>query len=84
MLYSLPINTLALINDEKDNIYLAKIKNINNAELDKSTENYKSFIGKENTRLRNSILKSYDVFLNGKYNININQVALNNVKNLFQ
>ena len=26
----------------------------------------------------------YDIFLNNKYKMNINQVALNNVKNLFQ
>ena len=27
MLYSLPINTITLINDEEDKIYLAKVKN---------------------------------------------------------
>ena len=84
MLYSLPINAFTLINDEKDKIYLAKIKNYNDVELDMNTKNYKSFVNKENTRIRNSILKSYDFFLNDKYNVNINQIAINNVKNLFQ
>ena len=32
----------------------------------------------------NNILQSYDLFLNDKYSVNINQTAINNIKNLFQ
>ena len=84
LLYSLPIDSFVLINDEKDKIYLAKIKKYNDIKINKDTKDYKSFISKENTRIRNSILKSYDFLLNDKYNVSVNQVALNNVKNLFQ
>ena len=84
MLYSLPINTITLINDEEDKIYLAKIKNFKDVNLNKNSENYKSFIKKENTRMRNSILQSYDLLLNAKYKVNTNQIAIDNVKNLFQ
>lgn len=84
MLYSLPINTITLINDEEDKIYLAKIKNFKDVNLNKDSEDYKLFIKKENTRMRNSILQSYDLLLNAKYNIITNQVAIDNVKNLFQ
>ena len=84
ILYSLPIKTFTLISDEKDKIYLAQIKNFIDVNLDKNTENYKLFINKENTRIRSSILKSYDLLLNEKYDVNINQVALSNFKNLFQ
>ena len=84
LLYSLPIDSFVLINDEKDKIYLAKIKKYNDIKINKDTKDYKSFISKENTRIRNSILKSYDFLLNDKYNVNVNQIALNNVKNLFQ
>ena len=84
LLYSLPIDSFTLINDENDKIYLVKIKNYNDVNINKETKDYKSFINKENTRIRNSILKSYDFLLNDKYNVNINQIALNNVKNLFQ
>ena len=83
MLYSLPTDTFTLINDEKDKIYLAKIKNFSDLDVDKNSENYKSFINKENTRIRNNILKSYDLLLNEKYSVNINQIAIDNVKNLF-
>ena len=84
LLYSLPIDTFTLINDENEKIYLAKIKSYNDVNINKDSDDYKSFISKENTRIRNSILKSYDFLLNDKYNVNINQTALNNVKNLFQ
>ena len=84
VLYSLPVNTFTLINDENENIYLAKIKKYIPAKIDVNTDNYKSIVSKENSKMRNSILKSYDFFLNDKYDVNVNQLAINNVKNLFQ
>ena len=69
---------------EKDKIYLAQVKNYSDVDVDKKSENYKSFINKENTRIRNTILKSYDFFLNDKYNVDINKIAINNVENYFR
>ena len=62
MLYSLPINTFTLIDDKKNKVYLTKISKYKDRKLDKNTENYESFVGKENTRMKNSILKSYDFY----------------------
>ena len=84
VLYSLPIKKFTLISDEKDKIYLAKIISYNDVAIDMDSENYKAFINKENSRIKTSILQSYDFFLNDKYNVNINQLAINNIKNLFQ
>jgi peptidyl-prolyl cis-trans isomerase D len=84
MLYSLPLKSITLINDENDNIYLAKIDSYDNADLQSSSEDYDQYSSKENTRIKNGILKTYDLFLNQKYNVDINQAAINNVKNLFQ
>jgi peptidyl-prolyl cis-trans isomerase D len=84
MLYSLPLKSITLINDENDNIYLAKINSYDNADLQSSSEDYDQYSNKENTRIKNGILKTYDLFLNQKYNVDINQAAINNVKNLFQ
>ena len=84
MLYSLPLKSITLINDENDNIYLAKINSYDNANLQISSEDYDQYSSKENTRIKNGILKTYDLFLNQKYNVDINQAAINNVKNLFQ
>ena len=84
MLYSLPINTFTLISDEDNKIYLTQIKSYKNTELKKDSDEFMSYISKELTNNRNTILKSYDIFLNNKYKIDINQKAINNVKNLFQ
>jgi peptidyl-prolyl cis-trans isomerase D len=84
MLYSLPLKSITLINDENDNIYLAKINSYDNAEVQISSEDYDQYSSKENTRIKNGILKTYDLFLNQKYNVDINQASINNIKNLFQ
>ena len=84
MLYSLASNSFTLINDESDNIYLAKIKDYDEMTNQIKPEDFEKFLGKENTKIRNNILKSYDLFLNKKYNVDINQMAINNIKNSFQ
>ncbi len=83
MLYSLPINTFTLINDDDNNIYLVKLKNYVEIDFDNDQEKLKQYIAKEKTNIRKKILKSYDVFINKKYKIDINQNAINKVKNLF-
>ena len=83
LLYSLPLNSFTLINDDKSKIYLAKIKKrLNQTEV---TEiKLEEYTASQNTNIKNSILKSYDIFLNDKYNVDINKVAINNVENYFK
>ncbi len=84
MLYSIPLNSFTLINDEDNTIYLAKIKSYDDIQFQTNTEDYDKYFKKENSNIRNNILKSYDLLLNKKYNVNINQLAVNNIKNIFQ
>ena len=84
LLYSLPINSFTLINDEENNIYLAMIKNFRNENIDTSNENFNEFINKQNSNNKKSILKSYDMLLSDKYNITLNQKTIERVKNYFQ
>src|SRR5210317_2077750 len=84
MLYSLPLKSITLINDENKNIYLAKINNYDEQNAEMNSEDFEKLLNKENMEIRNNILKSYDLLINQKYNVDINQVAINNVKNLFQ
>ena len=84
MLYSLPLDSITLINDDNKNIYLAKINNYDELNTEMNTEDFEKLLNKENMEIRNNILKSYDLLINQKYNVDINQVAINNVKNLFQ
>jgi peptidyl-prolyl cis-trans isomerase D len=84
LLYSLPLNSFTLINDEKNNIYLAKIKKILYQNIGSNKEKLKEYISKQNSNTKNSILRSYDLFLNEKYNVVLNQKTIERVKNFFK
>ena len=45
---------------------------------------FKEYAEKQNTNTRNNILKSYDLLLNDKYNVVLNQNTIERVKNFFQ
>ena len=84
LLYSLPLNSFTLINDEKNNIYLVKVKNIINQSINSDNDQFKEYLDKENANAKKNILKSYDLFLNEKYNVVLNQKTIERVKNFFQ
>ena len=84
LLYSLPLNSFTLINDEKNNIYLTKIISFQNKEIDKNHIEFKEYEVKQNSNNKKSILKSYDILLNEKYNITLNQKTIARVENYFQ
>ena len=82
LLYSLPEKSFTLINDEQNNIYLAKIKKF---EIVGFTEdNYNNNLGKQNSNTKQSILRSYDILLNDKYDVTLNQKTIQRVKNFYQ
>ena len=83
LLYSLPANSFTLINDEMSNIYLAKIKNFQNETM-KNDDKMNEYISKQNSNLRNNMLKSYDLFLNNRYDVTLNQKIIERVKNFYQ
>ena len=82
ILYSLPINSFTLINDEQNNIYIARVKKFQN--VSKNNEKFKEYTNKQNSNIKNTMLKSYDLFLNDKYSVSLNQKTIERVKNFFQ
>ena len=84
ILYSIPINSFTLINDEKNNIYLAKIKKIENQSINDDQKILNEYTNKHNSNSKNEILKSYDLYLNNKYKVTLNQKTIDRVKNFFQ
>ena len=84
ILYSLPLDSFTLISDEEKNIYLIKIKNSSQNNFNKNDENYVKFVNKMNTDKRTTILKSYDLLLNNKYKVQLNQKTIDRVKNYFK
>ena len=84
ILYSLPVNSFTLINDEKNNIYLAKIKKFENKIVENDNDKLNEYVEKQKTNQKNSLLKSYDLLLNEKYNVTLNQKTIERVKNYFK
>ena len=84
LLYSLPEDTLTLINDENNNIYLARIKEFQNVKINNNYDQFDQYSQKEKINSKSTLLKSYDLFLNNKYDVIINQKTMDRVKNFFR
>jgi len=84
MLYSLPQNSFALVNNINNQIFLVKIKDVNKNTINKQGEEYKGFVNSQNTNNRKSILQSYDTLLNNKYQVQLNQKTIDRIKNYFK
>jgi peptidyl-prolyl cis-trans isomerase D len=84
MLYSLPINSYTLVSDKNDKIYLVKLISSKRNTFSETDENYLSYVNKENTNTRKSIIQSYDQLLNSKYQVQLNQKTIDRVKNYFK
>jgi peptidyl-prolyl cis-trans isomerase D len=84
MLYSLPINSYTLVSDEDDKIYLVKLVSSKKNTFSENDENYLSYVSRENTNTRKSIIQSYDQLLNSKYQVQLNQKTIDRVKNYFK
>ena len=84
MLYTLPINSFTLVNDKENKIYLVKLVDTKKNTFNESDENYLNFVKTQNTNTRKSILQSYDLLLNTKYQVQLNQKTIDRVKNYFK
>ncbi len=84
IIYSLPLNSFTLINDEKNNVFLAKIKKIEIVNFKNDNVKFKDYKILQDSNIKNNMLKSYDLYLNSKYNVVLNQKTIERVKNFFQ
>ena len=84
ILYSLPINSFTLITDDQKNIFVAKTVSYKEENILKSFVDFDKISIEEGAQNKNSILKSYDLFLNNRYKVVINEKTLERVKNYFR
>ena len=83
LLYSLAENNFLLIGDKDNNIYIAKIENVTTNDLSDKND-LSSYNKLASNKIRNNLYSSYDLLLNVKYKININQNTLERLKNHFR
>jgi len=84
ILYSLPINSFTLISDDQNNIFVAKIVSYKEENITKSFVDFDKVSIEEGAQIKNTILKSYDLFLNNRYQVIVNEKTLERVKNYFR
>ena len=84
IIYSLPINSYTLIADDNDNIYIAKIIKEDFIEVSKTDKMLDIYKEQSSTNIKKNLYSSYDIFLNSKYNIKINEKTIERVKNYFK
>ena len=84
LIYSMPRTSYLLVNDDEDNIYLVKILKINEENISKNSDKFKSFKDQGMIVLRDQMYSTYDNFINNKYKVKINQKTLERVKNYFK
>ena len=84
ILYSLPINSFTLITDGQNNIYVAQTVSYKEENITKGYGNFDKISIEEGAQSKNSILKSYDLFLNNRYKVVVNEKTLERVKNYFR
>ncbi|MBD1149050.1 SurA, partial [Pelagibacterales bacterium SAG-MED30] len=83
-LYSLPINSFTLINGEQNNIYLAKVIRAQIESINNNNDKLQEYKNKQNSNIKNNMLKTYDLYLNNKYDVVLNQKTIERVKNFYQ
>ena len=83
LIYSLPEKSFILINDDEKKIYLAFIKEVINES--KINENdFKNYLFKSNSEIRDTLYTSYDIFLSKKYEIKVFENTIEKLKNNFR
>ena len=83
MIYSLPEKSFILINDDEMKIYLAFIKEIIN-ENKINEDDFKNYLFKSNSEIRDTLYSSYDIYLSKKYEIKVFQNTMERLKNNFR
>jgi len=83
-IYSLPVNSFTMIADKENNVFVAKILSYEEVNLTKSSVDFDKITIEEGAQNKNRILKSYDIFLNKRYQVVVNEKTLKRVKNYFK
>ena len=84
ILYSLPINSFTLIADDQKNVFIAKTVNYEEKNITQNSNDFNKTSIEEGAQSKNIILKSYDLFLNNRYQVVINEKTVDRVKNYFK
>ena len=84
LIYELPKNSFVMVSNKANNIFLAKINQINYENLKSTNENIQEYLAKTNINLIDDIYSSYDKSLNTKYEVKIFNNNIDRIKDYFK
>ena len=84
LIYELPKNSFVMVSNKANNIFLAKINQINYENLKSTNENIQEYLAKTNINLIDDIYSSYDTSLNTKYEVKIFNNNIDRIKDYFK
>ena len=84
LIYELPKNSFIMVSNRSNNIFLAKINQINYENLKSTNENIQEYLAKTNISLIDDIYSSYDTSLNTKYEVKIFNNNIDRIKDYFK
>ena len=83
--YRYPENRVIIVADiSLSKNFLIYIEKIENVTISEGSEEYKKYFNESKIKIKNDLYSTYDSHLNKKYEIKINQKALDSVKNYFR
>ena len=84
LIYELPKNSFVMVSNRANNIFLAKINQINYENLKSTNENIQEYLAKTNINLIDDIYSSYDKSLITKYEVKIFNNNIDRIKDYFK
>ncbi len=84
LIYELPKNSFVMVSNKANNIFLAKIIQINYENLKSTNENIQEYLAKTNINLIDDIYSTYDTSLNTKYEVKIFNNNIDRIKDYFK
>ena len=84
LIYSLPKNSFLLAGDRNENIYIVKIMDFTNNKLIKKEDEKNNYKIITNEIIRTDLYRSFDLYLNAKYKVTLNEKNMERVKNYFR
>ena len=73
-----------LIANKENDVFIAKTVQYEENNINKNSTNFEKISSEEGAQSKNNILKSYDLFLNNRYQVVVNEKTLARVKNYFK
>ena len=73
-----------MVADKQNNVFIARTVSYKEENISKSFVDYDKISIEEGAQSKNNILKSYDLFLNDRYKVVVNEKTLERVKNYFR